>query len=217
LLWEINQIKEIERIHWTGPHPIYMDDEVIDALTLPKQVNFLHLPLQSGSTKILQKMNRRHDREFFIDLIKRIKAKKPDISIGTDLIVGFCGETLEDFEDTLSMYKECDFDIAYPAKYSTRSGTVAADNFEDDVNQEEKKRRWFEVQALMESITYKKNQEYVGKKVSVLVERYNDGWCEGNSSEMRLTRFKGEESMVGTIQSPEIYKADTWLLWGRMV
>ena len=217
LLWEINQIKGIERIHWTGPHPIYMDDEVIDALTLPKQVNFLHLPVQSGSTKILEKMNRRHDREFFIDLVKRIKTKKPDITIGTDLIVGFCGETPEDFEETLSMYRECDFDIAYPAKYSTRSGTVAANNFEDDVNQDEKKRRWFAVQDLMEEITHRKNQKHLNKKVSVLVEKFDDGWCEGHSSEMKLTRFKGDQSMVGTIQTPEIYKADIWLLWGRMV
>jgi tRNA-2-methylthio-N6-dimethylallyladenosine synthase len=217
LLWEINRIDGIERIHWTGPHPIYMDDEVIDALTLPKQVNFLHLPVQSGSTKILEKMNRRHDREFFIDLIKRIKAKKPDITIGTDLIVGFCGETRTDFEETLDMYRQCDFDIAYPAKYSTRSGTVAAKNFIDDVDQDEKKRRWFAVQNLMEEITYKKNQEHVDKKVSVLVEKFEDGWCEGHSSEMKLTRFKGSKDMVGTIQTPEIYKADIWLLLGRMV
>lgn len=216
LLWEINQIDGVERIHWTGPHPIYMDDEVIDALTLPKQVNFLHIPVQSGSTKILKKMNRRHDREFFIDLIKKIKAKKPDIAIGTDLIVGFCGESLEDFEETLSMYRECDFDIAYPAKYSTRSGTVAAKNFTDDVSQDEKKRRWFAVQDLMEEITLKKNKEYVGKTVSVMVETCKNGWCQGNSSELKLTRFKSKEDLVGQIVDIKIKKAGVWRLDGSI-
>jgi len=217
LLWEVNQIPGIERIHWTGPHPIYMDDEVIDALTLPKQINFLHLPVQSGSTEVLRKMNRKHDREFFIDLIKKIKTKKPDISIGTDIIVGFCGESLKEFEDTVNMYKECDFDIAYPAKYSTRSGTVADRAFKDDVSIEEKKRRWFMLQDLMKEITYKKNQTFVGKTVSVLVERCKDGVCAGNSSEMRLTHFLGGSSLIGQIVDVKISKADTWLLEGDMV
>lgn len=217
LLWEVNQIDGIERIHWTGPHPIYMDDEVIDALTLPKQINFLHLPVQSGSTEVLRKMNRKHDRGFFIDLIKKIKSKKPDISIGTDIIVGFCGETLKEFQDTVDMYRECDFDISYPAKYSTRSGTVADKAFKDDVSVEEKKRRWFVLQDLMEEITYKKNQEFIGKTVSVLVERCKDGICAGNSSEMRLTHFPGDESFIGQIVEVKIKKADTWLLEGDVV
>ena len=217
LLWEVNQVEGIERIHWTGPHPIYMDDEVIDALTLPKQINFLHLPVQSGSTEVLRKMNRKHDREFFIDLIKKIKAKKPGISIGTDIIVGFCGESLKEFQDTVDMYKECDFDISYPAKYSTRSGTVADKAFKDDVSIEEKKRRWFVLQDLMKEITYKKNQKFIGKTASVLVERYKDGICAGNSSEMRLTHFSGDKSLVGKIVEVKIKKADTWLLEGDMV
>jgi len=217
LLWEINKMKSIERVHWTAPHPIYMDEEMIDALTLPKQVNFIHLPVQSGNDEILNKMNRRHDRQFYLDIIKKIRAKRPDMAIGTDIIVGFCGETEEQFQDTVSLFKICDFDISYHAKYSTRSGTVADKMFKDDVSKTEKKRRWQILQDLMEEITYAKNQKYVGQKVSVLVERCNDSWCEGNSNEMKLTRFKGNESMIGTIQTPEIYKAGTWLLWGRVV
>ncbi|MFZ2189519.1 MAG: tRNA (N6-isopentenyl adenosine(37)-C2)-methylthiotransferase MiaB, partial [Candidatus Magasanikiibacteriota bacterium] len=217
LLWEINKTKNIERVHWTAPHPIYMDDEMIDALTLPKQVNFIHLPVQSGNDEILKKMNRRHDRQFYIDIIKKIRTKRQDIAIGTDIIVGFCGETEEQFQDTVSLFKICDFDISYHAKYSTRSGTVADKMFKDDVLKSEKKKRWQVLQDLMEEITYAKNQKYVGQKVSVLVERCNDGWCEGNSNEMKLTRFKGSELIIGTIQTPEIYKAGTWLLWGRVV
>ena len=217
LLWEVNQIEGIERIHWTGPHPVYMDDDVIDALTLPKQINFLHLPVQSGSTEVLRKMNRRHDRDFFINLVKKIKTKKPDISIGTDIIVGFCGESLKDFQDTVDLYRECDFDIAYPAKYSTRSGTAAAKAFIDDVSVQEKKRRWLVLQDLMEEITYKKNQKFIGKIVSVLVERCKDGVCAGNSSEMRLVHFLGGDSLIGKIVEVKIKKADTWLLEGDVV
>lgn len=217
LLWEVNQLKNIERIHWTGPHPVYMDEEMIDALALPKQVNFLHLPVQSGNSKVLEKMNRRHDRQFYIDLVKRIRTKRPDMAIGTDIIVGFCGETKKQFLDTVSLYKICDFDIAYLAQYSERSGTVAAKMFEDDVPKTEKKRRWEVLQELMEEITERKNQSYLGKIVSVLVEDFFDGWCQGNSSEMKLIKFRGKKEMVGTIQTVRIDKTSVWILWGSVV
>jgi len=217
LLWEINQIKGIERIHWTGPHPIYMDEEMIDALTLPKQINFLHLPVQSGNTEILKKMNRRHDREFYFDLVKKIRKKKPDIAIGTDIIVGFCGETEKQFQDTLDFYKECDFDIVYVAQYSQRSNTAAAKAFEDDIPKIEKKRRWLELQNLMEKITLQKNQKYLDKKISVLVDSYEKGVCTGNSSEMKRTSFRGDKSMVGSIVIIKVNKAQEWILWGEMV
>lgn len=217
LLWEINQIKEIERVHWTAPHPIYMDEEVIDALTLPKQVNYLHLPVQSGNTEILKKMNRRHDREFFVDIIKKIRNKKPDIAIGTDLIVGFPGETEEQFLDTVSLYKECDFDIAYPAQYSERSGTLAAKQFEDSVPKIEKKKRWHRIQEMMEENTWQKNQKYVGSEVQVLVDKCENGYCFGNTKEMKMASFSGTLDMVGVIKNIQITKADTWVLQGNQI
>lgn len=216
LLWEINQIDGIERIHWTAPHPLYMDDEVIDALTLPKQVNFIHLPVQSGNTDMLKKMNRRHDRDYFFKTIQRIRAKKPDIAIGTDIIVGFCGETEEQFNDTVSLFEACQFDISYHAQYSERTHTVAAKAFEDDVPKIEKKRRWEVLQHLMEDMVLKKNQYYIGKVVSVLVERYEHGFCTGNSREMKLVRFKSDEPRIGHIVDVEIFKAQEWMLYGRM-
>jgi tRNA-2-methylthio-N6-dimethylallyladenosine synthase len=217
LLWELNQIEGIERIHYTAPHPIFMTDEVIDALTLPKQVNFLHLPVQAGNDEILRRMNRRHKRDFFIDLVKRIRAKKPDICLGTDIIVGFCGETPEQFEETVDLYKQCDFDISYSAQYSTRSGTLAVKAFKDDVTREEKKRRWWVLQKLQEEIVLRKNQEYLGKKVSVLVEECGNGWCSGNTREMKRARFKGDESFIGKIVEIEIFKAEEWVLYGKIV
>ena len=217
LLWEVNQVVGIERVHWTAAHPIFMTDEVIDALTLPKQVNYLHLPVQSGNNEVLRRMNRRHEREFYLEVVDKIRKKKPDIALGTDIIVGFCGETNAQFEETVDLYKQCDFDISYNAQYSTRSGTLAPKIFKDDVSLEEKKRRWCVLQNLMEDIVKRKNQKYVDKTVSVLVEDCKAGWCTGNSNEMKRTRFKGTKELVGTIVDVDIFKAEEWMLHGTLV
>lgn len=216
LLWEINEIDGIERIHWTAPHPLYMDDEVIDALALPKQMNFLHIPVQSGSSEMLTKMNRRHDREFFIQMIEKVRKRNPNISIGTDIIVGYCGESEDQFNETVEMYKECDFDISYNAQYSPRSGTVAYKVWEDDVSNAEKKKRWWVLQNMMEEITLKKNQKYKGTVVNVLVEKVLDGWCRGNSHEMKRVHFQGDESMIGKIIPVTVERCDEWVLWGNV-
>ncbi|MBI5222023.1 MAG: tRNA (N6-isopentenyl adenosine(37)-C2)-methylthiotransferase MiaB [Candidatus Magasanikbacteria bacterium] len=217
LLWEVNQIEGLERIHWTAADPQYFNDEQIAALKLPKQVNYLHLPVQSGDNEILRKMNRKYTREYYIDLIKKIRSARPDIAIGTDLIVGFCGETDEQFNKTLDLYCQCDFDISYPAMYSERSGTAAAKAFKDDVPRETKKQRWQTLQGLMEEITYRKNQKYIGQVVSVLVDKCEKGVCLGNSSEMKLVSFPGDESLAGRIVSVKIDWADTWILRGHNI
>jgi len=216
LLWEVNQFKNIQRIHFTAAYPRNMNDEIIDALTLPKQVNLLHLPVQSGDNGVLKKMNRQYTREDYLDIIKRLKKKKPDIALGTDIIVGFCGETEEAFQNTIDLYKEADFDISYNAMYSPRSGTVAANKFKDDVAQEEKKRRWKILHKLMEEIVLRKNQKYAGREVSVLVEKYKDGFCFGNSREMKLVKFSGDKNLVGKIANIKIVKADKWILQGNL-
>ncbi|PIT86367.1 MAG: tRNA (N6-isopentenyl adenosine(37)-C2)-methylthiotransferase MiaB [Candidatus Magasanikbacteria bacterium CG10_big_fil_rev_8_21_14_0_10_43_6] len=217
LLWELNQIEGIGRIHFTAPHPIFMTDEVIDALTLPKQLNYIHLPVQSGNDAMLKKMNRRHTRDFYIETIEKIRAKKPDIAIGTDIIVGFCGETQEQFEETVSLFQTCDFDISYHAQYSERSGTLAAKAFLDDVPKEEKKRRWNVLQDLMTERILQKNQAYVGQTVSVLVDTWKFNWCEGNSAEMKRVRFRGSEAQRGTIVSVRVDEAQEWMLIGEEI
>jgi len=217
LLWEINQIKGIERIFWTAPHPLYMDEEVIDALTLPHQMNYLHLPVQSGSDDVLKRMNRKHNREYFIEVIKKIREKRPEIAIGTDIIVGFCGETEQDFQDTLDLYKTCDLDISYHAKFSSRPGTVATKMFIDDVPLAEKKKRWFKLQHLIEKMTLHKNQKYQGQVVSVLVDKYKNGICEGNSSEMKRVEFAGSEELLGKIIAVKINWCGAWILRGSVV
>lgn len=216
LLWELEQISGIERITFTAPHPIYMSDELLDAMTLPKHLHYLHLPVQSGNDEILRRMNRRHGRDFYIDLVQqKIRKKLPHIALATDIIVGFCGETDEQFQQTVDLYKACDFDISYTAQYSTRSGTLATKAFKDDVPKDIKKERWWTLQRLMEETVLRKNQQYVDQTVSVLVDSYENGWCTGNSKAMKRVRFKGNEAQKGTIQAVTIYKAKEWMLWGR--
>jgi tRNA-2-methylthio-N6-dimethylallyladenosine synthase len=217
LLWELNQIDGIARIHFTAPHPLYMTDEVIDALGLPKQVNFLHLPVQSGNSAMLKQMNRRHDREFFLDVIKKIKTAHPNMAIGTDIIVGFCGETEQQYEDTYSLYEACQFDISYTAQYSERTHTVAHRVFTDDVSKEEKKRRWWKLQRLMEEIVLERNQVFVDQEVEVLVDHVDKGWCKGNSREMKQVRYRGTADDIGTLVRVRIQKADMWVLWGEKI
>jgi tRNA-2-methylthio-N6-dimethylallyladenosine synthase len=217
LLYEIDRIPGIERIHYTAPHPLYMDDEMVAALALSHHMNYLHLPVQSGSDRILAKMNRRYTRSEYIEIIKKVRISRPQIAIGTDLIVGFCGETEEDFLETISLYDECDFDISYPAQYSERSGTSAAKAFADDVSVSEKKSRWERVQAKMEEVAEKKNRFFLNKTVSVLVDRFENGECLGNSNEMKLVGFLGSSDLVGQIVSVRVNFTDKWILRGEMV
>jgi len=214
LLWEINHVPGLERIHYTAPHPNSMTDEVIDALALPKQVNFLHLPIQSGSNEMLRKMNRKCTRESMLEVFRHVKERVPSIGLGTDIIVGFCGETPEMFEETVSLYKEVDFDISYTAKYSPRSGTPAWRVFKDDVTRDEKRRRWRELHALMEETTLRKNQKFVGQAADVLVESAEGGTCTGYSHDMKLVRFPGDASLIGQIVRVRISKAYAWVLDG---
>ncbi|MBI5071570.1 radical SAM protein [Candidatus Falkowbacteria bacterium] len=213
LLWEVNQISGVRRIFFTAPHPRDMTDEVIDALTLPKMVNYLHLPLQAGDDKVLKKMNRSYTTVDYLKLVARINKKRPGVALGTDIIVGFPGETKKAFENTVALYKKANFDIAYLAIYSPRQGTAAA-KLVDDVPRAEKKRRRDVLQNLMEKIVFEKNQKYVGKTVSVLVDDYKNGKCVGNSLEMKRVRFVGKKNMVGKIFNVKIKKAFEWILEG---
>ena len=215
LLWEVNQIPGVERIHYTAPHPVHMTDEVIDALALPKHVNYLHLPVQAGSDEVLRRMNRRYTSAQFLEVIRKVRERVPGIAIGTDIIVGFCGETDAQFEETVALYRAADFDISYTAMYSPRSGTAAYKAFKDDVPRLEKKRRWLELQNLMEETVLRKNQAFVGRNVEVLVDSWEHGVASGQSREMKLTRFNAAEDLRGTTVMVEVKKAYEWMLSGE--
>jgi tRNA-2-methylthio-N6-dimethylallyladenosine synthase len=215
LLWEVNRFSGIQRVHFTAPNPQDMSSEVIEALSLPHQVNFLHLPVQAGANRILKKMNRRYTRERYCEIIEAVRNVRPTVAIATDIIVGFCTETEKEFMETVELYKQVRFDISYTAMYSSRSGTVAGKAWDDDVPRAEKKRRWEYLQSVMTEITYEKNQEYVGKIVSVLAESFEGGIVSGRSSEFKLVRFPGAEDLVGTIVPVRVSRAYEWLLVGE--
>ncbi len=217
LMWELNELDGIERIHFTAPHPQYMDNDTLDALCLPKQMNYLHLPVQSGSNAILKRMNRPYTAEYYCERIAELKKRKPDCALGTDIIVGFCGETEQDFEQTIELYKQCDFDIAYLAMYSVRSGTAASKMYKDDVVQAVKKERWSILQKLMEETVLKKNQRYIGETVSVLIDSCDKGLCGGNSREMKRVQCSGTKELIGTIVQIRINKALEWVLYGEKI
>ena len=217
LLWEINKMEGLERLHWTAAHPLSMTDEVIDALTLTKQVNYLHLPVQSGNNDVLRRMNRKYTREQFLKVVKKIKQARPNIALGSDIIVGFPGEMREQFDDTLSLYREADFDISYNAQYSPRSGTLGVKLYTDDVSKEEKRERWDDLQELMEETARKKNQAHLDTTVKVFVEKIEHGFAHGTTHEMKRARFPlKDDSLVGTIQTMKVTKAHTWILDGEL-
>jgi len=214
LLWELNQIEGIRWIHYTAADPQYMVPEVIESLALPKQVNYLHLPVQAGSNAVLVKMNRKYTREKYLEIINQVKQVRPGIALGTDIIVGFPGETTADFEQTVDLYRQADFDISYNAKYSPRSGTPAF-RLKDDVGLEEKNRRWWVLQNLMEEIVARKNKIYANQEVEVLVERCEKNWCSGHTHEMKFAQLTGGKNLIGKIIKMKVQEASTWVLRGK--
>ncbi len=216
LLWEINQIVGLWRMTFTAADPQYMHPEVIQALTLSKMVNYLHLPVQAGSNSVLAKMNRKYTREKYLEIINKIKQACPDITLGTDIIVGFPGETKEDFLKTVDLYKQVDFDISYTAKYSPRSGTSAF-KMKDDVSREEKERRWWVLQRLMEETALCKNQVFKNQEIEVLLESWADGILSGHSSELKLVQASGTAALVGKVVKVLIKDPEMWVLRGEIV
>jgi tRNA-2-methylthio-N6-dimethylallyladenosine synthase len=194
-----------------------MTDEVIAALALPKQVNYLHLPVQSGNDEVLRRMNRKYTREQLLEVIKKVKAARPGIALGTDLIVGFPGESAEQFADTLSLYREVDFDISYNAQYSPRSGTLGVKLYPDDVSKEEKRERWDALHVLMEETALRKNQEFLGQTVSVLIDKVEAGFASGSSRELKFVRVASkDEALLGKIVPVRVTGVKAWVLEGEV-
>ncbi|MBT7007675.1 tRNA (N6-isopentenyl adenosine(37)-C2)-methylthiotransferase MiaB [Candidatus Falkowbacteria bacterium] len=215
LLWEVNRINYISRIHFTSSHPKDMSDEVLHALGLSKLLNYLHLPLQSGDDDILKAMNRNYTARDYFRIVKKLRKFNPNIAIGTDIMLGFPGETREMFENTLKFYKKVKFDISFNATYSPRGGTASA-NLEDDVSQDEKRRRWHELHAVMMKIALEKSKKFIGKTVSVLIDKKTSEFCEGNSREMKRVRVYDCDCNEGDLIDVEVKEAVEWVLKGTI-
>lgn len=209
----------IDRIRFVTSHPWDFEDKMIDVISkYPNIMPYIHLPLQSGSDRILKLMGRRYTRKEYITLFNKIKEKVKNVSITTDIIVGFPGETEEDFEETLSLVNECKFDSAFTFIFSPREGTPAS-KMEDKVTIEEKENRLHRLNELVNKYRLEKNKEYVGKTVKVLIEGKSDkeNVLMGYTDTMKLVNAKGNVDAIGTIVDVKILDAKTWSLDGEII
>lgn len=214
----------IERVRFTSSNPHDLTDETISAMAeLPCVMPHLHLAVQSGSTRVLKAMNRKYTREQYLELVGRLKAAMPDLALSTDIIVGFPGETEEDFEETLSLVKEAAFSSAYTFIYSPRPGTPAA-KIVDDTPREVIQNRFDRLADLVAQQAHDANQGDLGKIVSVLVEgssKRNDSVMVGHNEKMRTVHFSLPDGAdpadyVGKICNVKIDEARTWYLRGKV-
>jgi tRNA-2-methylthio-N6-dimethylallyladenosine synthase len=174
LLSEVNDIPGVVRIRFASPHPRHTGDRLIDAVRhLPNVCKHLHLPVQSGSTRVLQAMRRRHTRDEYLDLVARIRAAIPDVTLSTDMIVGFPGETADDFNETLSLTAAVRYESMFSFKYSPRPNTLASKRMPDDVSADEKTARIIALQSLQRDIQTQLHERAVGTEVEVLVDSVN--------------------------------------------
>ena len=220
LLRESAKIEGDFWIKYVSPHPKDFKDEVIEAIADNSKIaRMLHLPLQSGSTKILNVMNRGYTKEEFITLAKKIKEKIPDIGLTTDIIVGFPGETEEDFQDTMDVVNEVGFENAFMFMYSKRSGTPAA-TMEEQVDEQVKSERLQQLMRLQNYKAKEESQKYLGKTVKVLVEgpsRKNPEMLTGRTSTHKIVLFKSDRTdLKGKFVHTRIYEAKTWTLYGEL-
>ncbi|HEY8361380.1 MAG TPA: tRNA (N6-isopentenyl adenosine(37)-C2)-methylthiotransferase MiaB [Tissierellaceae bacterium] len=220
LLRDINKIDGIERIRFMTSHPKDLSDKLIDAYrTLDKLCEHLHLPVQSGSNRILKEMNRKYTREDYLRLIKKLREAEPNIAITTDIIVGFPGETDEDFNDTLELVKEVEYDSAFTFIYSKREGTRAA-RMENQVDDKVKHERFQKLTEVLYEISLKKNKQLEGQTLEVLVEevsKNNPEYLTGRTRTNKLVHFKGDKSLIGTMVNVKIDTAKTFFLEGSLV
>jgi tRNA-2-methylthio-N6-dimethylallyladenosine synthase len=220
LLRRVNDIDGIKRIRFLTSHPKDLSDELILAMKECEKVcEHIHLPVQAGSTRVLSMMNRKYSREHYLNLIEKLREAIPDIAISTDIIVGFPGETEEDFLDTLDLVKKVQFDSAYTFMYSKRKGTPAAE-MPNQVDDEVKKDRLNRLMQVQDAITAKKNMMLKGTVQEVLVEgisKGNKNRLSGRTRTNRLVNFEGTEDLIGKLVNVKIIEPHTWSLLGEIV
>lgn len=221
LLWQISEVDGIERVRFTSPHPADATDSMIEAMqNSPKVCKQLHLPLQSGSTQVLERMRRTYTAEEYTELILKIRDRIPQIALSTDVIVGFCGETEEDFEQTYQLMSDIKFDSAFMFKYSDREGTLANKILKDDIPEKDKARRLNEIITLQEQISSEINQNTIKSVVPVLVEgdsRRNSEQYHGKSDTFKTTVFPKENANIGDIVNVKVNSATAHTLIGEIV
>lgn len=220
LLRAVNKIEGIERIRFISPHPKDFSDDVIEAIRdCEKVCKIIHLPLQSGNTEILKKMNRKYTKEQYLELVEKMKTKIPGLALSTDIIVGFPGETDENFEDTLDVVSKVHYEQVYMFIYSRRVGTPG-DKMENQVPEPEKHTRFDKLKALVESQIDENNKKYVGTVQKVLVEgksKTNENMLTGRTDTNKVVNFEGNENLIGNIINLKIISEHMWYLKGEIL
>ena len=220
LLKEVEKIEGLERIRFMTSHPKDLSDDLIDVMKNSKKIcRHLHLPLQSGSNTILKQMNRKYTKETYLNLVSRIRKEIPDISISTDIIVGFPGETKEDVDDTIDVIRKAEFENAFTFIYSKRTGTPAA-AMENQVSEEFVKEQFDRVLQTVQETSKERVGKYTGQIMDVLVEEKNEhdeGYVTGRLSNNTTVHFKGDESFVGKVVSVRLTEARGFYYFGELV
>jgi len=220
LLWELNRVDGLRRIRFMTSHPKDLSPRLIEVMARGEKIcEHLHLPVQSGSNRILKLMNRRYTRERYLELVRSLKENIPGVAITSDIIVGFPGETEEDFQDTLDLVKEVRFDNAFTFIYSPRSGTKAA-QMEDVVPRAQKEERLQRLAEIQQEISKEINAELLGKVVEVLVEgrsKNNPEMLTGRTRANKLVHFASTEDLTGRLLPVKISEARAFNLIGEAV
>ena len=220
LLEELNKVDYLERIRFMTSHPRDFSEKLLFAIkNLDKVAEHIHLPIQSGSNKILKEMNRGYSREYYIKTVKEIQNKMPEAAVSTDFIVGFPGESDQDFEQTLELVKELRFDMAYTFIYSPRSGTPAARR-EDQITEEVKKERLNRLMEIQNRISYQNNQKLIGKTQKILVtgpSSRDENVYEGRTGTNKICFIDKRSDLIGEIVKVKIDSAKSWTLQATVV
>ena len=220
LIYRLNEVDGIQRIRFMTSHPKDISDKLIEAFgKCEKLGHYIHLPVQSGSSKVLKEMNRKYTREKYLEIVRKLRAVDPDIAISTDIIVGFPGETEEEFAETLSLCEEVRYDSAFTFLYSIRKGTPA-EKFEDQIPEEVKHERFNRLVEVVNRISAEKNAEYVGRVEKVMVtgpSKRNSKTYGGRTESFKLVNFRGTPDMIGTIVNVKITGSNTFSLVGEVV
>lgn len=219
LLEKLSDIEGLKRLRYSTSHPRDMDESLIEAHgNLPKLMPFLHLPVQSGSDKILEAMNRKHGRDLYFKIIEDLKKVRPDISFSSDFIVGFPGETDEDFEQTMDMVRRVEFSSCYSFKYSSRPGTPAA-NMKNLVREDVKSERLTRLQNLLQEQQAAFNKTFIGKTIPVLFDKKGrtDKQLHGRSEHFQAVHIDGNDRLLNTIVNVKVNAAHQNSLTGEVV
>lgn len=221
LLYAVSQVEGIEKIHFISPHPKDFTDDVIQAIAeIDKISRIIHLPLQAGNNKVLKEMNRNYTKEQYLELVDKMREKIPNLSLSTDIIVGFPGETEEEFEDTLEVVRKVNFEQIFMFIYSPREGTVAAKR-EDQIPEEIKHKRFDKLKELYEAKVDENNEKYIGTVHKILIEgtsKNDNTMLTGRTDTNKVVVFEPKENeKIGNMVKIKITEAHKWYLKGELI